>query len=403
MYSHSIFFAHSSQFLFWSVYQWGDIGIGRRFSDRKKKTKLQPSRVLFKKSGQTAAPKKIVKIFAGGHSSYALDENGVAWFWGPNNYHQSGLPNVDEDKLMILTPTPVLGLPPLTKVACASHHSLFLTKDGKVYSTGRGEDGRLGHGDMENKEEPTLIEDLANLDHDDKVIDINCGECHSFCITDQGRLYSFGYGDLLQLGNGVEEDVGEPYLVDGDELVKGGSKKLGRRVVQAAGGSQHSIILAVARTKKSPWADEAPKAAKEKKAVAAEPVKITSLAQLRPTSGWECDICMVHNKEELTKCAACEAPRGTLHNAGGSSGAGSSSSVATAFGVPKFNFGGDVPAASVTTSAVGFSFGAPATDAAAAAPAFSFGASTVAITTTTTAPAVGGFSFGTTGVTFGTQ
>lgn len=68
------------------VFQWGDIGIGRRFSDRKKKTKLTPSRVLFKKSGSIPAPKKLVRVYAGGHCSYALDENGQAWFWGPNNY-----------------------------------------------------------------------------------------------------------------------------------------------------------------------------------------------------------------------------------------------------------------------------------------------------------------------------
>lgn len=71
-----------------SVFQWGDIGIGRRFSDRKKKTKLTPSRVLFKKSGATPAPKKLVRVYAGGHCSYALDEHGQAWCFGPNNYNR---------------------------------------------------------------------------------------------------------------------------------------------------------------------------------------------------------------------------------------------------------------------------------------------------------------------------
>jgi alpha-tubulin suppressor-like RCC1 family protein len=72
------------------VYQWGDIGIGRRFSDRHKKNKLTPSRVVFKSAGGRAAPKRIVSVFAGGHSTFALDEIGTAWFWGPNNYSQVG-------------------------------------------------------------------------------------------------------------------------------------------------------------------------------------------------------------------------------------------------------------------------------------------------------------------------
>jgi len=64
------------------VYQWGDIGIGRRFSDRQKKNKLAPSRVAFKRSGGVAPPKKLTAVYAGGHSTFALDEQGTAWFWG---------------------------------------------------------------------------------------------------------------------------------------------------------------------------------------------------------------------------------------------------------------------------------------------------------------------------------
>ena len=64
------------------VYQWGDIGIGKRMSDRKKKAKLNPTRVVFKKSKGVNAPKRFEQVFAGGHSNFALDANGTAWFWG---------------------------------------------------------------------------------------------------------------------------------------------------------------------------------------------------------------------------------------------------------------------------------------------------------------------------------
>lgn len=74
----------------------GDIGIGRRFSDRQKKNKLAPSRVPFKKVEGVAAPKKIESIYAGGSSTFAMDADGKAWFWGPNNYNQSGRPNATD-------------------------------------------------------------------------------------------------------------------------------------------------------------------------------------------------------------------------------------------------------------------------------------------------------------------
>ena len=393
------------------VFQWGDIGIGRRFSDRKKKTKLTPSRVLFKKSGSTPAPKRLVRVYAGGHCSYALDENGQAWCWGPNNYNQLGLKNESADDLMILSPTPILGLPALAKVACATHHSLFLTRDGQVYSTGRGEDGRLGHDDMENYETPTLIKALSNLPHGDVVVDINCGECHSLCVTKEGRLYSFGYGDLLQLGNGVEEDVGIPSVVTAPEFDSLPSSH-GRRVLAAAGGSQHSIVLAAERKEKVAWAGEV-KAASQVKAVkkAASPTKaMTSLSSFLPTSGWECDACLVQNKEDATKCKACETPRGGAGVSAPASGsvfaagaAAASSSAPVTFGAPSFSFGGGSSAPAPS----GISFGAAA-PAAAAAGGFSFGAAVPAVSADApvaaatavgfsfggAAPAAGGFTFG---------
>jgi len=240
------------------VYQWGDIGIGRRFSDRMKRTKLVPQRVAFKRSPldekKTAPPKKVTAVFAGGHSTFALDEQGTAWFWGPNNYSQGGRPNPNKDDLTIRLPTPVPGLPPVVKVACAEHHSLFLTRDGAVYSVGRGEDGRLGHGDSKNYESPALIAALSNLPHGDRVVDLAAGECHSLVWTAQGRLFTFGYGDLLQLGQGAEQDEPSPVLLQSQQIDEGGEKKMGRKVVQAGGGSQHSVILTVERTQPAPWA-----------------------------------------------------------------------------------------------------------------------------------------------------
>ena len=29
----------------------------------------------------------------------------------------------------------------------------------------------------------------------------------------------------------------------------------------------------------------------------------------KPAGAWECDICMIQNKADVTKCPACEAPK----------------------------------------------------------------------------------------------
>lgn len=42
-------------------------------------------------------------------------------------------------------------------VAC---HSAIIDEEGKVYTWGRNESGQLGHGDMETRYKPTLVEEL---------------------------------------------------------------------------------------------------------------------------------------------------------------------------------------------------------------------------------------------------
>lgn len=53
-------------------------------------------------------------------------------------------------------------------------HYLALTTEGTVYSWGNGEGGRLGHGDNNYQEYPTLIEAL--LGH--TIVRIACGSSY---------------------------------------------------------------------------------------------------------------------------------------------------------------------------------------------------------------------------------
>jgi len=232
-----------------TVYQWGDIGIGRRGSDRTKKSRLQPSRVTFKKTGKTAKPRSMTKVFAGGHTSFAVSEEGKVWVWGPNNYFQCGVPNKGKD-LSVLVPTCIETIPDrAVKVSSSVHHGVVLCEGGKVYSFGRGDYGRLGHGDDAIKETPTVIAALLpsalpkQNGEEDSVVDVSCGEVHTLVCTKFGKIFSFGSGDLMQLGNGEEEDEKVPYLLQGQQVVD-------RIVTQVGAGSQHSVCLA--REKNAP-------------------------------------------------------------------------------------------------------------------------------------------------------
>ena len=59
-----------------------------------------------------------------------------------------------------------------------------------------------------------------------------------FAVTTSGTLYSWGYGDLGQLGTGEEQDENAPVEVSSR------SKHLkGRQVMQVGAGGQHTVVL----------------------------------------------------------------------------------------------------------------------------------------------------------------
>ncbi|CAA0834688.1 Regulator of chromosome condensation (RCC1) family with FYVE zinc finger domain [Striga hermonthica] len=59
----------------------------------------------------------------------------------------------------------------IEEIACGSHHVAVLTSKSEVYTWGRGSNGQLGHGDIEDRNIPTLVESLK----DKQVRSVACG------------------------------------------------------------------------------------------------------------------------------------------------------------------------------------------------------------------------------------
>ena len=266
------------------VYQWGDVGHGVRSGDRHKRSKLTPTLVnIRRRGGVRGGAVKVKQVYAGGASCFAVTDNGEVYSWGPNNYSQTGhrdQSEQDEDdnadgageetkegeeesksgeasgskrkakrrrlsshqsSNMITVPTLISSLPhPILSIAAAIHHTLFVTTNHTVYSVGKNKDGRLGLGHTDEVNEPALVPGLTD------VRSVGAGEVHSLFVCGEGEaggsVWTCGDGQLLQLGNGEEEDVSTPTRVDSANL-----DKANRRVVQAVGGSQHSMLLAFKR------------------------------------------------------------------------------------------------------------------------------------------------------------
>ena len=70
-------------------------------------------------------------------------------------------------------------------IACGSTYSAALTAGGELYTWGRGNYGRLGHGGSEDQCTPILVSALKGH----KVIDVACGsgDAQTLAVTDTGR------------------------------------------------------------------------------------------------------------------------------------------------------------------------------------------------------------------------
>ncbi|XP_022137402.1 protein RCC2 homolog [Momordica charantia] len=81
---------------------------------------------------------------------------------------------------------------------CASCHCVALDVEGRCYTWGRNEKGQLGHGDLIQRDRPTIVSDLSKY----KVVKAGAGKSHTVVVTEDGNSLAFGWNKHGQLGSG---------------------------------------------------------------------------------------------------------------------------------------------------------------------------------------------------------
>jgi regulator of chromosome condensation len=224
--------------------------------------------------------RNIVSIGCGAFHSFAIDKAGVVYAWGLNVKRQCGIPDADDQ---ILQPTVIPALLPealghgarVVQATGGSHHSLFVTSDGRVYGCGSLIDSQLGLGadhpavtDVEDDDdakfalsEPVLIPfppppDANKLDPDvgpyaeasvypprTPIARVSAGTDYSLAVSTAGHVYSWGDGQSCELGLTVEGDD-EESVVQQKTPKRIIWKNVDNWFVQDAGaGGQHCVLL----------------------------------------------------------------------------------------------------------------------------------------------------------------
>ncbi|NP_001288971.1 protein RCC2-like [Brassica rapa] len=106
----------------------------------------------------------------------------------------------------LLSPTrlrPLLGVNiRFVASGCASCHCVALDVEGRCYTWGRNEKGQLGHGDMIQRDRPTVVSGLSKY----KIVKAGAGRNHTVVVSDEGRSFAFGWNKHGQLGLGTAKN-----------------------------------------------------------------------------------------------------------------------------------------------------------------------------------------------------
>jgi alpha-tubulin suppressor-like RCC1 family protein len=151
------------------LFTWGD-GDKGRLGHGDKEQRLVPTCVA------ALVDHNFRQVGCGYSLTVALTTSGQVFTMGGSTYGQLGdpqadgkLPGVVEGKLCEAY---------VEEISCGAHHVAVLTHKSEVYTWGKGANGRLGHGDVEDRNTPTLVEALK----DKQVKSIACGATFTAAI-----------------------------------------------------------------------------------------------------------------------------------------------------------------------------------------------------------------------------
>jgi len=163
--------------------------------------------------------------FAVNQTAFCDSKERKVFSWGSGQYSQLGVGHErDENRpreVQVLTPKNV------SFISAGAYQTAAITGNGEVYTFGRAENARLGHGDSGGVNEgyPRLVEELVGYN----IVNISGGFVHMAACTDQGELWTWGRNSCGQLGRPNSD---YPGIV-----------RLKEKIVQVSCGRNHTLAL----------------------------------------------------------------------------------------------------------------------------------------------------------------
>ncbi len=139
------------------------------------------------------------KIYAYAYNNYVMGTDGSVYAWGPNGQGQFGLGNVTGQPTPVQLPLPT-GVTKWIGVYGGYYFTLFQGNDGNLYSAGYNDFGQLGDGTTTARTTFVKANKPAGVT---SWKALSCTGSSVFGIADNDTLYAWGYGGSGEMGNGI--------------------------------------------------------------------------------------------------------------------------------------------------------------------------------------------------------
>lgn len=166
-----------------------------------------PTPVQVRKASPDVPLVNIMQVEAGDFHACALDNTGVTWCWGNNDFGQLGNTTITASPKAVQ----VSNLSEVKQIATGNVHSCAVNQGGSVYCWGRNNYGQLGYstGGTTYSATPGQLSGLSSINS------LTCGAWHTCSLSNTGSVQCWGRNENGQLGVGDDSNKSTPTLLSG--------------------------------------------------------------------------------------------------------------------------------------------------------------------------------------------
>ncbi|MDO9628657.1 MAG: InlB B-repeat-containing protein, partial [Acholeplasmataceae bacterium] len=235
-YDHISVLTSSGRIFTWGCNNFGQLGNGT--SDNN----AHPTPTEITNQFTLTQDETIVSTSFGFYHSSILTSTGRIFTWGYNYYGQLG----DGTNMYKTSPTEITSQfnleagETIKSVSLGRYHSSLLTSNGRLFTWGVNWYGQLGDGTTNDRSTPLEITSQFSLLEDERIVSISLGDFHSSAITSLNRVFTWGYNNFGQLGNGTSDSNAHSTPI---EITSNFNLEVDETIVNISSGFFHSSAL----------------------------------------------------------------------------------------------------------------------------------------------------------------